>query len=199
MVSDDGKKVAFNDPNSVEAIKMWQNLHQLGLAPVSTDAEIMNSFAAGNIAMYVTTIMKIDSLESQAKFSLRVTDFPAFGTKRRTLAAGGSAIISFTKDKSKYGAVWKFLDFAASQEGMRIFTKTGYICPITAEVPIRRGQEVAYRQFEFAVPWTNWPGGPAGLEIDRLYVNKRTEIIHGNLDAQRTLDQLAADCNKLLN
>jgi ABC-type glycerol-3-phosphate transport system substrate-binding protein len=198
-VSDDGKKMAFNDPNSVEAIKMWQNLHQLGLAPVSTNAEIMNSFAAGNIAMYVTTIMVIDSLESQAKFSLRVTDFPAFGTKRRVLATGGSAIISFAKDKSKYNAIWKFLDFAASQEGMTIFTKTGYICPIKAEVPIRRGQEVAYRQFEFAVPWTNWPGGPTSLEIQRLYINKRNEIIHGNLDVQRTLDQLAADCNKLLN
>ena len=198
MVSDDGKRVAFNDPLTAEAIKMWQNLHKLGLAPVSTDAEIMNSFAAGNIALYVTTIMKIDSLESQAKFSLKVAEFPAFGTKKRVLASGGAAIISFARDKSRYNPVWKFMDFAASQEGMKIFTKTGYICPVKADVSIRPGQEIAYRQLQFAVPWTNWPGGPAGLEIDRLYVNKRTEIVQGNLDVQKTLDQLAADCNKLL-
>jgi hypothetical protein len=68
-----------------------------------------------------------------------------------------------------------------------------------AKVPVAPGQEAAYAQLQYAVPWTAWPGGSAGLEIDRLYINKRLEIIHGNLDVTSTLNQLAADCNKLLN
>jgi ABC-type glycerol-3-phosphate transport system substrate-binding protein len=199
LITQDGKKVVFTDPQTVETFKMWQSLHQHGLSPISTDAEIMNSFVAGNIGMYVTTIMRLDAIENQSKFSVKVAEFPAFGTKQKKLPVGGSAIISFTQDKSKYNAIWKFMDFAASQEGMRIFTKTGYVCPIKADVPVRPGQDVAYKQFEFLAPYPNWPGGHAGLEIDRLYLNKRTEIIHGNLDIQRTLEQLMTDCNRLLN
>jgi multiple sugar transport system substrate-binding protein len=198
MVTGDESKVAFNDPNSVEAIRMWQELHQLGIQPVSTDAELINSFIAGDIAMHVTTIMKYGAITTQSKDKIRVAEFPGFGNKPKKLTAGGSLMVSFVKDKKKYDPVWRFMDYAISEQGMKIWTKTGYLCPIKAEVPIGPGQDVAYRQFAYATPWANWPGGFAGLEIDRLYVNKRTEIIQGNLDPQKTLDQLAIDCNRLL-
>jgi multiple sugar transport system substrate-binding protein len=199
LLSDDGKKVAFNNPQAVEAITMWQSWHRLGLAAVDTDPELMASFIAGNVAMYISSCVKLSSLRKSADFTLKVAECPGFGTKRKTLPAGGAAIMSFTKDKSKYNAIWRFIDYAAGPEAMETFTRSGYLSVIKAKIPMVSGQEAAYAQLEYAVPWTPWPGGSAGLEIDRLFINKRLEIIHGTIDVSGTLNQLAADCNKLLN
>jgi multiple sugar transport system substrate-binding protein len=199
LLSDDGRKVAFNNPQAAEAIGMWQSLHQKGLAAIDTDAELMASFIAGNVGMYVSSCMKLASIQSSVTFNLKVAECPAFGTKTKALPAGGAAIMSFTRDKAKYNAIWRFLDYATSPEAMEMFSKSGYLVVTKAQVPVTPGQEAAYVQLQYAVPWTAWPGGSAGLEIDRLYINKRLEIIHGNLDVTSTLNQLAADCNKLLN
>jgi multiple sugar transport system substrate-binding protein len=199
LLSDDGKKVAFNNPQAAEAIGMWQSLHQRGLAAIDTDAELMASFIAGNVGMYVSSCMKLASIQSSVTFDLKVAECPAFGTKRKALPAGGAAIMSFTDDKAKYDPIWRFLDYATSPDAMEMFTKSGYLAVTKAQVPMAPGQESAYAQLQYAVPWTAWPGGSAGLEIDRLYINKRLEIIHGNLDVVSTLNQLAADCNKLLD
>lgn len=198
LLSADGTKVAFNNDEAVEAISMWQSLHQLGLAPVNTDAELMANFIAGDVAMYISSCMKLSSIRQSVTYNLDVAECPSFGAKPKALPAGGAAIMSFTKDKAKYDAIWKFFNFAVGQEAMELFTKTGYLCVSKAEVPMAEGQEAAYNQLQYAVPWTSWPGGSAGLEIDRLYINKRLEMIHGNLDVKSTLDQLVVDCNRLL-
>lgn len=198
LLSADGTKVAFNNKEAVEAISMWQSLHKLGLAPINTDSEMMANFIAGDIAMYISSCMKLSSIRNSVTYDLEVAECPAFGNKPKALPAGGAAIMSFTKDKTKYDAIWKFFNFAIEQEAMELFTKTGYLCVSKAEVPMADGQEAAYNQLQYAVPWTSWPGGSAGLEIDRLYINKRLEIIHGNLDVKSTLDKLVEDSNRLL-
>jgi multiple sugar transport system substrate-binding protein len=199
LLTDDGKKVAFNNPQAAEAVAMWQSWHRRGLAAIDTDAELMASFIAGNVGMYVSSCMKLSSIRNSVTFNLKVAECPSFGTKRKALPAGGAAIMSFTKDKSRYNAIWRFMDYATSPEAMEMFTKSGYLAVTKAKVPMAPGQEAAYAQLEYAVPWTAWPGGSAGLEIDRIYINKRLEVIHGNLDVASTLNQVAADCNKLLN
>lgn len=198
ILSEDGTKVAFDNPEAVEAVSMWQSLHQLGLAPINTDAELMANFIAGDVAMYVASCMKLASIRSSTTYNLGVVECPSFGSKVKALPAGGAAIMSFTKDKSKYDAIWKFLNYAIEQEAMGIFTQTGYLCVSKVEVPMTEGQEAAYNQLQYAVPWTAWPGGSAGLEIDRLYINKRLEIIHGSLDVKSTFEKLVEDCNSLL-
>jgi ABC-type glycerol-3-phosphate transport system substrate-binding protein len=107
----------------------------------------------------------------------------------------------FNKDPSKYAAIWKFLMFATTPESMADFAKTGYLAVTNAKVPMEPGQEAAYAQIKYAVVWDAWPGGSAGLEIDRRYINPRMEIIQGrrqNADLSTVLDQLASECNKLI-
>ncbi len=200
MLSDDETKVAFNNPEAAEAIGIWQSLHKNGCAAINTDGELMADFIAGNVAMYISSVMKLNALRTSCGFNLDVAEFPSFGDKPKKLPAGGSALISFTdtNNSAKKDAVWKFIDFATSDESMRTFTKTGYVCVTKAKVDVEEGQQPAYDQLAYAVPWTNWPGGSAGLEIDQLYINKRLEIIHGDLDPAETLDKLADDCNALL-
>ncbi|MEF9973985.1 MAG: ABC transporter substrate-binding protein [Clostridia bacterium] len=199
LLSDDASQVAFNNPEAVEAITMWQSLHTSGLAPICTDAELGASFLAGDVAMYCSSVMKLASIRESVSFEMGVAKFPAFGEKPLALPAGGAAIISFTgEDQAKRDAVWKFIDFATEPEAMATFTQTGYLCVTKAEVPMAEGQAVAYEQLPFAVQWTAWPGGSAGLEIDTLYINTRMSLIHEGGDILAAFDKLVADCNKLL-
>lgn len=191
-------KVDLSNDGAIEALTMWQNLYNEGIVPYETDAEMESDFAAGNVAMHPTTIMKINGYLSQAKFEIKTAKIPTFGTKTNKLAAGGSAIISFAKDKAKKDAVWKFMNFAASKEGMEIFTKTGYLCVTKDEVPKSEYQLVAYEQEPLAFMWPNWPGGAAGMEIERLYLNARNRIILQNAPVAETLKQTEIECNKLL-
>ncbi len=199
LLSEDGEKVAFNNPEAVEAIGIWQNLYKEGLAPVCTDDEQMASFIAGDIAMYTASVMKLASLKNSAAFDVGVAMFPAFGDKPRKLPAGGAAIISFTADtQAKRDGIWAFMDFATTDEQMATFTKTGYLCVTKGDVPVAEGQQAAYDQIPFAVQWTAWPGGSAGLEIDRLYIDTRLSLIHGDGDVQAAYDKLVESCNNLL-
>ncbi|MDD7200201.1 MAG: extracellular solute-binding protein [Sphaerochaetaceae bacterium] len=194
----DGKKVDLTNQGAIDALTMWQNLIKEGIAPIETDAESESNFAAGNLAMRPTTIMKINGYKSQATFDLKTAKLPSFAGKTNKLAAGGSAIISFSKDKAKKDAVWKFMDFIASKEGMSIFTKTGYLCVTKDDVPKSEYQLPAYEQEPLAIMWPNWPGGSESMEIERLYLDARGRIVLQGAPVQETLQKLEADCNKLL-
>ena len=199
LLSEDGEQVAFNNPEAVEAISIWQNLYKQGLAPICTDDEQMASFIAGDIAIYTASVMKLSSLKNSAAFDVGVAMFPAFGDKPRKLPAGGAAVISFTADtQAKRDAIWAFMDFATTDEQMTTFTKTGYLCVTKGKVPVAQGQEAGYEQIPFAVQWTAWPGGSAGLEIDRQYIDTRLSLIHGDGDVQSAYDKLVETCNDLL-
>lgn len=200
LLSEDGTKVAFNNPEAAEALTMWQNLHLEGLAPICTDDELFASFVAGDVAMYVASVMKLNTLKDSSSFTVGTAQCPAFTGKDKKLPAGGAAIISFTgDDQAKRDACWTFMDFATEPEPMTTFTQTGYLCVTKADVPVAEGQQPAYDQIPYAVQWTAWPGGSIGLEIDKLYLNTRTEIIHGDIDALEALDKLADTCNALLD
>lgn len=194
----DGKKVDLTNQGAIDALTMWQNLVKEGIAPIETDAESESNFAAGNLAMRPTTIMKINGYKSQATFDLKTAKLPSFAGRTNKLAAGGSAIISFSKDKAKKDAVWKFMDFIASKEGMTIFTKTGYLCVTKDDVPKSEYQLPAYEQEPLAIMWPNWPGGSESMEIERLYLDARGRIVLQGAPVRETLQKLEADCNKLL-
>ncbi|QQO10697.1 ABC transporter substrate-binding protein [Breznakiella homolactica] len=198
MLTDDKTQVAFNNPETIEAIRFWQSLNQLGLEQMSTTDEDMTNFIAGEVAMYVEVCSMLASLTRSSNFNLKVAEVPAFGNKRKALPAQGGTIMSFTKDRTKYDAVWRFINFATDPEAMEIRTGTGALCTTNADVPIVPGQEPAYAQMQYMIPMLNWPGGAAGLEIDRMYLNKRTEIIRSNVDVAAALRQLEDDCNRLL-
>lgn len=198
LLSDDGKCVAFNNPQAVDAYQMWAGLHKAGLAPKGTEEELMGSFTGGGIAMYATTIMRLASFRTQAKFELGVAPMPAFTGKPKALPGGGAAIMIFSKDPAKQKAAWEVAKYLVSEEGMRSWTKTGYLPVVKGNIPVPKGQEVAYAQMPNAVPWMSWPGGSTGLEIDKLFLDARTKIIYGELDAKGGLDKAAATANALL-
>lgn len=198
LLNDDNTKVAFNNPEAVEAIEMWQKLYSEGLIPVCTDNELFADFIAGEMAFYCGSCMKLSSIAAGANFELQVAMNPAFTGKQRALPAGGAGIFNFSKSERAQEAVWKFIEYALSAEAMEIFTKTGYLSVTTDEVPITPGQEAAYESVPYAVPWLCWPGGSTGMEIDRLYYNVRTDCLFNGVEVGPAFDKAVEAYNKML-
>lgn len=198
FLTPDRTHVAFNGPENVEVYEMWSGLVKEGLHPKMTDKETQASFTAGDIAMYTTTIGFLFRFGKEASFDLRVAHLPTFGNKPRGVPCGGAALHILTRNTEKKQAAWELCKFLTSQKGMSKWVKTGYVAPIRAKVAVEKGQEIAYNQLKDARPWAWWPGGAAGLEIDRVFLDMRTKIVWGEIGVKEGLDKAVATCNALL-
>ena len=197
-LSDNGKCVAFNNVEAVNALDMWARLHAQGLSPKGTDAEMTASFTAGGIGMYVASIMKLSSLRQNSKFDIGVAPFPAFEGKKPALPIGGAALFVFSKESAKQKAAWELVKYFLSDGGLRTWTKTGYLGPTKAKMEVAKGQEVAYAQLPNSVPWLSWPGAGKGMEVDRIFLNTRNKIRFGETGAKEGLERAAQQSNALL-
>lgn len=198
LLSQDKTRVDFTNEGCIKALTMWQDLYKNGYAPVATDTEQTANFNAGDIAMICTTIMKINTFGEYAQFELKVAQCPGFEGQTKQLPAGGAAMISFSADDAKKAAVFRFMQYMATQEAMNTFTKTGYLCVTKDEVPMVDGQEAAYAQTRYARPWECWPGGSIGLEIDSMWLSNRNAILMENKDVVSALTGLQEECNMML-
>jgi len=198
MLSEDGTRVSFTNEGMIKAMTMWQDLYNRGLAPKCTDAEGMANFSAGSIAMQATTVMKINTFKDYSDFTIKTAQCPSFEGFEKKLPAGGAAMISFADEDAEKVAVYKFLEYMASQEGMELFTDTGYLNVTTHEVSVVEGQDVAYEQTVYASPWECWPGGSIGLEIDSMWLATRNTILWDGVDVVETLTALEEECNMML-
>lgn len=198
MLNEDKTRVDFTNEGCIKAIQMWQDLYTKGYAPVCTDAEAMANFSAGDIAMQCTTIMKINTFSEYVTYELKVAECPGFEGYQKQLPAGGAAMISFTTDDAKKAAVFDFMEYMASPEGMETFIQTGYLCVTTAEVDMVDGQKAAYAQTPYVRPWECWPGGSVGLEMDGRWLTVRNSILMEGADVVETLTALEEECNMML-
>ena len=199
MLSADKTRVDFTNEGLIYALQTWQDFYTEGYIPHCLDSEATPMFNSGDIAMNLTTIMKINTYKEQSAFDLRVAQTLGFDGKTKQLPAGGAAMISFSTEAAKKDAVFKFMQFMTSKEGMEMFTKTGYLCITKDEVPMVEGQEYAYAQTQYARPWECWPGGSAGLEIDARWLSVRNSIVMEGWNVTESLTALEEECNNLLD
>jgi hypothetical protein len=61
-----------------------------------------------------------------------------------------------------------------------------------------KGQEVAYAQLPYSVPWLSWPGAAKGMEVDRIFLNTRNKIRFGEVSAKEGLEKATQQSNALL-
>lgn len=198
LLSEDKTRVSFTNEGCINALTTWQKLYTEGYAFQGTDTEATANFSAGTIAMNCTTIMKINNYLEHGTFNLKTAQLPAFEGQGKKLIAGGAAMISFSEDEAKQAGVYKFLEYMSSQEGMELFTDTGYLNVTVHEVTVVPGQEPAYAQTPYASPWECWPGGSIGLEIDGMWLNARNSIMWDGADVVETLTALEEECNMML-
>jgi len=188
---------AFNTTEGVAALDVWRTYYRDGLIPRITYREAEQSFMAGDLAMFATSIMHLRGWTQQAAFPLRVAHLPRFGERPLKVASGGAALMVLAKTTERQKAAWELLKSMTSEEGMRTFVKSGYLNPLQASLPRIEGQDPAYDQFPNLVGWVSWPGS-RGLEVDKRVLNWRDKILFGEVGAKEGLDAAVGEVSPLI-
>lgn len=198
LLTEDKQRCDFTNEGALEAISMWQDMYTNGYASALSSSEIQSSFTSGNVAIYCTSIMSINTILNYSDFDVKICKTPCFEGKDLALPSGGAALISFTQDDARKAAVWEFLTYAAG-DGMQGWAEeSGYLCPTGIKLELNEYMQAAYDCLPYAVEWECWPGGSIGMEIDRMWINARNEILWEGADVYETLSALEEECNVML-
>lgn len=208
-LSEDGKRVGWDSPEAVEAFQMWQDMvTKTKLAASMTWEEGLQAFVSGHVAMAITTIGRQEYFRKSVNFQVRSAPVPRFGAKPLATATGGNALIIFANDPAQEKAAWEWTKYVLSLEGATIWTKgTGYLPPRAEAATDARYlkpffdenplMQAALQTFPYAKPWVSFPG-PRGLEITKILIKAREEILEGKRPAEAVLKETAQQANALL-
>ncbi|MGK6312230.1 ABC transporter substrate-binding protein [Neorhizobium sp. DT-125] len=126
----DGNKLTFADTNAAEAVAMLRDMVDSGAHAKIDVASPADTFAAGNLGMFLYTSATLGSFKkaAQGKFDLRLAPMPSFGEKPTAPTNSGSALFVFSKDPAKQRASYELLKFLTSKEAYTVITsKIGYL------------------------------------------------------------------------
>ncbi len=199
-----GAVPGFDSPQGVQAIQMWSDMVKQGLAMNVLWNQGEQAFRQGQVATFITTIAKRQTLQEGVKFDLRATEFPRFGKKPLRLPAGGNALMVFSQNPDKRLAALKFIEYLESPTGFAIWTKgTGYI-PVNVHTPEVLGdflqtnpiERVAIDQTKYVVPWTSFPG-TKGLQAQQVLFAALQRSL-GGAPAEQALHEAAASVSAMI-
>lgn len=198
LLTDDKQKCNFTNEGCIAALTMWQDLYSKGYATELSSSEIQSTFTSGNLAIYCTSIMSVNTIVEYSDFEVKICKTPSFKDHDLKLPSGGAALISFSKQPEKQKAVWAFLDYASSKGMVNWAKDSGYLCPTNVDLELNDYMKAAYECLPYSVAWECWPGGSAGMEIDSMWITTRNEILWEGADVTKTLTELEETCNMML-
>jgi multiple sugar transport system substrate-binding protein len=189
---------AFDSPAAAGGIQYWSDMVHDGDALNVLWNQGQQAFVAGQVATFITTIAKRDTLQTSVKFDLRATTFPTFGKTRPRLPAGGNALMVFSQAPEKRAAAIEFIKYLESPEALAIWTKgTGYIPTnprareALADFLQKNAMErVAMDQTPLVVPWTSFPGKD-GLAAEQELFGALQRSLSGETPAATALGAAA--------
>lgn len=201
-------RAAFASPEAVQAIQFWADLVEEGAALNVPQAQGVQAFQAGEVAVLLQTIASRASLQEQAAFDLRAVGAPSFGGNPVRIPAGGNLLFVLAEDPARRRAAWEFVTFLESPESLTAWTRgTGYLPPrdgvaddprylgaFLAENPIQR---VAVEQLPAVVPWTIFPG-PNGLRASQVLTDAVEAALGGQRAAEDALSAAAGEVDGLI-
>lgn len=196
-ILDEKGKPVMDTPDAVAGIATWRTFFENGLSQWTTYNEAVAGFTAGNTALMVESIYNLSNYQKNAKFAFTTAPYPTFGGKTPRLPVGGNFLAIFAKDKDQRKAAWDFLSFMTADEAMKTWVTSGYLSPTNAKVDVTPGQEAAYAELGFAVPWQAWPGN-RGVEAEKSFTDWVTKGVSGETAAQDAMAKAKADIAPLL-
>ena len=209
VLSKDRKQLTFAEPRSVQAIEMLRDLVDAGAHTRLNEADAMDAFRSGRLAMLLTTSAYQANLmkASQGKFDLRSAKMPAFPGQPAVPTNSGSGLFIMAKDPLKQRAAWELMKFLTSKQGYtEITTRIGYL-PLRLDIvkdPNYLGKWVAenplilpnIEQLSHLQPWESIPGNNY-KQIQRIEVQAINEAVFGSgkvstvlMDAQKRAQAL---------
>jgi len=195
----DGNKLTFADKDAADAVKMLRNMVDSGAHAKIDPASGSDTFAAGNMGMFLYTSALLSSVKksAQGKFDLRLAPMPSFGDKPTAPTNSGSALFVFSKDPDKQRASYELLKYLTSKEAYTIITsKIGYLPlrldivddpnylgPWLEENPMFRAN---IKQLDRLTANIAFPG-PNYRQVEKMMMDGVREAVFGNGDPVEAL------------
>lgn len=133
VISDDKKKLGYDQPEAIEGLKFWVDLIKDGASPTQaqmTDTEPTALFESGKVAMiYAGSWMQVEFAANEyTKDKVDVAAMPmSQGKQRATVIHGlGNVVANNTKYQNE---AWEFLKFLGSKEAADIQANSGVVIP----------------------------------------------------------------------
>ncbi|MBP1844862.1 multiple sugar transport system substrate-binding protein [Rhizobium petrolearium] len=195
----DGNKLTFADTNAADAVKMLRGMVESGAHAKIDVASPSDTFAAGNLGMFLYTSAVYGSYKKAAKdkFDLRMAPMPSFGEKPTAPTNSGSALYVFSKDPEKQRAAYELLKFLTSKEAYTVITsKIGYL-PLRLDIvddpnylaswvkenPMFRAN---LKQLDHLTPNIAFPG-PNYRQVEKMMMDSVREAVFGTGDPSAVL------------
>lgn len=209
MWSQDKPTVAGNDfkidtPEGLKALETMKMLFQACDMPNFNVKTAINSFAAGDVAMFYWSTSAVGTVErTKADFAFSTHEFPGIvESGPKGLPAGGNAamFVSTSDDPKVRDAAWKWIKFITSGEGAaEVARTTGYMPPNKAANEIilkdfyaeNPTKATAVRQLPLLREWQAYPG-PNGLAATQVIYDYLEGIVTGEYT---DMTQVQADMN----
>lgn len=119
--------IAFNSPAGMRALHILQRIGKAGMIDITSE-QARQSFASGNIAIYIASNSLLKRLTESAvnRFDVRTAQFPQSAPDGK-LGSGGFGLLMTTKDAQKQKAAWEYMKFAVGPKAQTIMvTSTGF-------------------------------------------------------------------------
>ncbi|KAA0693701.1 ABC transporter substrate-binding protein [Neorhizobium sp. P12A] len=205
-----GNTLTFADQNAADAVKMLRGMVDSGAHANIDPASASDTFAAGNMGMFLYTSALLSSVKKSAagKFELRLAPMPSFGNKPTAPTNSGSALFVFSKDPLKQRASYELLKFLTSKEAYTVITtKIGYLPlrldivddanylgPWVKENPMFRSN---LEQLNRLTPNVAFPG-PNYRQVEKMMMDAVREAVFGKGDPVATLKAAQDDAQSLM-
>ncbi|QJC51087.1 ABC transporter substrate-binding protein [Paenibacillus albicereus] len=212
MLSEDGKKSAFNAPEGVEPVAFWKKLVEEKLmkmpvgdeAGATADKDWANSLTAFKFGSTAGVSGSLAIAEGNG-FEMETSFMPA--NKSYGVPTGGCQLVITSKSsQEEKDAAWEFLKFMTSKENTIYQHKhVGYLPTRVSAVESEEIQahfkenpqfKVAVDQLEYARPRPMETAYPEVANLIKSAIEKA--ILDPKASPQQTLDEAAAKADKLL-
>jgi multiple sugar transport system substrate-binding protein len=201
VLSEDRTKLTFDEPDSIAAIAMWQDLVKSGAHPTFSAAEAQEAFMAGNVGMYLqTSALQAAILRAaQGKWELRAGGMPSFSGKPVRPTNSGSGVFILANDPVKQRAAWELAKFLTSERGYTIITsQIGYL-PLRPAIvndpnylkswadthPLIQSN---LKQLDDLEPWVSFPG-PNYVQMRDIMMKAVENVVYNGADPQKTMTE----------
>jgi len=210
MLSADEKKVAFNGPEGLGAVKLLDRMVKEGKMPSFSSDAAVQGFTAGKIGLFFWTTGGLRSMINGvgSKFELRTTAMPVIDAQNGRLPTGGNAAVMFTTDAKKQQAVFRFLKFASGPYGASVVVPgTGYVpnndlAPkddryLGKFYPANPLFQAGLNQMNLMIPWYSFPG-TNGVRVTQTMVDNLALLVEQKVTPEECLRTMAAEVQRLL-
>ncbi len=215
MLNEAETDVAFNGPEGLAALKLFDRMVKEGGMPNLTGAsgsatQDLQAFAAGKLGQMFRTTAQVRSISNSVgtNFELQTSLMPVIDPVKGRLPTGGAGAMITAKDPRRQEAAWKFVKFATSAEGTTLMVKnTGYVpCnQIAIDDPSYLADfykanplfQAATRQVHLMIPWYAFPGQNS-VRVTQVMVDNLARIAEQKATPEQVLADMATEVRKLI-